>query len=632
MLHMAEEHVPRRRLAAILAADVVGYSRLMQTDEAGTLAALKSRRTEILQPLVGKHHGRVVKLLGDGVLIEFASVVDAVGCSVVLQEGMEAANAGLPEDRRMVLRIGISLGDVMVEGSDLYGDGVNIAARLESLAEPGSVYVSQTVFSQVRGKLPLEFEDLGERSLKNMEPVRVYQVRSAAAPATASPPVPASSSKPSIAVLPFVNMSGDAEQEYFSDGITEDIITDLSKVSSLRVLSRNTMFTFKNKSVDVGQIARRLKVGHVLEGSVRKAGGRVRITAQLIDADDSHIWAERYDRDLSDIFALQSEISETIVAALKVKLLPEEKKAIESRSTYDPDAYQLYLLGRDYQLRHSARSLGIALRFYQQALKIDPHYARAWAMVAVCQARLHWIGKAEDSGLTAAEKALALDTSLAEAHAARGRVLAANGRYEEAFAEHEEALRLAPDSFDVQFTFGATCFQLGRHEAAIEHYERAAQLLETDFVSLRLATMSYVALGRDEDSISVSRRAMQRIEREVAARPDDANALVSGVIALARLGENERAKQWSLRAQAIEPDDPMDHYNLGCALVQMNEPDQALDLLESCVPKMSPEFINWIKQDTDLMALREHPRFRALSARGEARLAATRAEQAAKAV
>jgi adenylate cyclase len=622
---------PRRRLAAILAEDVVGYSRLMQADEAGTLVALKSRRAKILEPLVDKFHGRVVKLMGDGALVEFASAVDAVECAVELQHGMESANANLPADRQIQVRIGINLGDVMVEGSDLYGDGVNIAARLEAMADPGSVFVSQTVFSHVRGKTKFAFEDLGEQSLKNMaEPVRVYRIGGVAEPAPKVEGGQAQPSKLSIAVLPFVNMSGDPEQEYFSDGITEDIITDLSKVSALKVLSRNTVFTFKGKSVDVGQIARQLKVGHVLEGSVRKAGGRVRITAQLIDADDSHVWAERFDRDLSDIFGLQDEISETIVAALKLKLQPEEKKAIESRSTYNPDAYQLYLLGRDYQLRHSARSLGIALRFYQQALDIDPLYARAWAMVAICQARLHWIGKSEDSGLAAAERALALDTSLAEAHAARGRVLAAIGRYEESLLAHEEALRLEPDSFDVRFTFGATCFQLRRHEAAIEHYERAAQLLETDFVSLRLATMSYVAVGRHEESIAASRRAMQRIEGQVAKRSDDANALVSGVIALARLGENERARQWALRAQAIEPDDPMDHYNLGCALAQMNEPGRALDLLEACVSKMSPEFINWVKQDTDLIPLHDHRRYKALIARGEVRLATNQTEPRTK--
>jgi len=389
-----------RRLAAILAADVVGYSRMMQADEAGTLAALTSRHKEILQPLVAKHHGRIVKLMGDGVLVEFASAVNAVACAAELQEAMNAANAGLPEGQQIVLRIGINLGDVIVEGTDIYGDGVNVAARIEPLAEPGGICVSAKVHGEISNRLKIGFEDLGEQCLKNMaEPVRVYRVSGPAASAAAMRQQSAPPSKLSIAVLPFVNMSGDPEQEYFSDGITEDIITDLSKVSTLNVLSRNTVFTFKGKAVEVGRIARRLNVGHVVEGSVRKSGGRVRITAQLIDAArDSHVWAERYDSELSDIFALQDEISQAIVAALKVKLLPEEKKAIETRSTYNPEAYEQYLLGRDYQLRLGTRNLKIAIRFFGRALDIDPHYARAWAMLAISQAGLYWRGGSKEPG------------------------------------------------------------------------------------------------------------------------------------------------------------------------------------------------------------------------------------------
>jgi adenylate cyclase len=621
-----------RRLAAILAADVVGYSRLMQQDEAATLAVLTARRKEILQPLVRKHHGRVVKLMGDGVLVEFASAVNAVACAVELQEAMGAANEELPDDRRIVLRVGINLGDVMVQGTDLYGDGVNIAARLEALAEPGGVYLSQAVFSHVRGKTKHAFEDLGEKRLKNMaEPVRVYRVVGVAAD-KAEVSRPGQPSKLSIAVLPFVNMSGDPEQEYFSDGITEDIITDLSKVATLNVLSRNTVFAFKGKTVDVGQIARQLKVGHVLEGSVRKAGGRVRITAQLIDtARDSHVWAERYDRELSDIFALQDEISQAIVAALKVKLLPEEKKAIETRSTHNPEAYEQYLLGRDYQLRGSTRNFEIALRFFRRALEIDPNYARAWAMLAISQADLYWRGRSEESGLLAAEKALTLDPSLAEAHAAKGRVLASQGRVDEGLAELEEALRLDPDSYDVRIALAVTCHRLDHYQAAIEHYERAAQLLPSDFYCLSLATMSYMALKRHDDADSAWRRALERIEKEIALRPDNAGALVHGAVALAYLGEKERAKQWASRAQAIEPDDFMDHYNLACALALMSEVEQALDLLESCTPKLQPDIVNWIKRDSDLIPLHDHPRYRALILRGEARLAAVQTEQKAKA-
>jgi adenylate cyclase len=628
---MAEART-QRRLAAILAADVVGYSRLMQRDEAGTLATLKTRRSEVLQPLVSKHRGRIVKLMGDGVLIEFASAVDAVECAVQLQETMEAANTGLAQDRRIVLRIGINLGDVIVEGSDLYGDGINIAARLEAVADPGGVYVSQTVFNHVRGKVALEFENLGERSLKNIaEPVQVYKVLEGADRALR--PAEAGRAKISVAVLPFANMSGDVEQEYFSDGITEDVITDLSKVSTLHVLSRNTVFTFKGKPVEVTRIGKQLNVSHVVEGSVRRAGGRVRITAQLIDAsNDSHVWAERYDRDLNDVFALQDEISQAIVAALKVKLMPAEKKAIETRSTHNPEAYQLYLLGRHYRWQRTLKNFEIAVRFCRSALEIDADYARAWALLAVCQAEQHEMGRSEETGLPAAERALALDTSLAEAHAAKARILAEHGRYDEALAAHEISLRLEPDSFDVRYNFARTCFRLGRHEAAIEHYERAAQLLETDYVPLGLAAMSYEALGRHEECISATRRSLERVEREIAVHPDNANALVTGVNALARLGEKDRAKQWALRAQAIEPDDPQARYNLACALAQMNEPERALDLLESCMPKVAPEWITWMKEDTDLIPLHKHPNYQALVARGEARLAAAQAEQAAKAL
>ncbi|RWL41706.1 MAG: hypothetical protein EOR60_28695 [Mesorhizobium sp.] len=434
---------------------------------------------------------------------------------------------------------------------------------------------------------------------------------------------------PSLAVLPFVNMSGDPEQEYFSDGITEDIITDLSKVSTLNVLSRHTTFTFKGKAVRIGQLAQRLKIRYVVEGSVRKAGGRVRITAQLIDASkDSQVWGERYDRELKDIFALQDEIAQAIVAALKIRLLPAEKTAIESRSTQDPKAYQLYLLGRHYLTQQGARSLEIAVRFCRQALEIDPDYARAWAVVALCQAFLHF-GGSEESGLSAAEKALALDATLAEAHAARARALAALGCNDEALAAHEESLRLEPDSFEVRVNFGLTCLYLGRYEDAIEHCERAAQLLEADHWALLIAADCYRLLGRHDELGAASRRALERAEREIALHPDNARALSLGAIALAHLGEKERAEEWAARALTIEPDDMRDYHNIACAFAQMGEPDRALDLLETCLPKA--HLLAWIKREPELMPLHGHPRYQALIAREEARLAATTSEQASEA-
>ena len=324
-------------------------------------------------------------------------------------------------------------------------------------------------------------------------------------------PSSAVAGKPSIAVLPFTNVSGDPEQEYFSDGITEDIIIDLSKISALKVVSRNTVFTFKGEAVDIGEIASRLKVGHVVEGSVRKAGGRVRITAQLIDLrEESHIWAERYDRDLNDIFALQDEISRAIVTALKVKLVPQEREAIANRSTQNPEAYRLYLLARFYQTQYTARGQEVAIRFGQHALKIDPNYARAWALVALCQTSLYQRGRFEESGLPAAERALLLDPSLAEAHAAKGRALAELGRLDEALKAHEESLRLEPDSFDVQMSFARTCMLLGRHEAAIAALERAAQFVDSDYVCLSLVATCYNALGKQAERISEPRRVLRR--------------------------------------------------------------------------------------------------------------------------
>src|SRR5213595_487891 len=384
----------QRRLAAILAADVVGYSRLMGLDEAGTLAALKTVRADFMDRQIAEHVGRIVKLTGDGLLLEFPSVVNAVACAAEVQRGMRDRNADVPPDRRIEFRMGVNLGDVIVEGEDIFGDGVNVAARLESIAKPGGIMISGSVRDHVGDRLDLAFEDMGEQNLKNIErPIRVYSVAlnkpAARDTKDAAPARQEQLQRPSIAVLPFNNMSGDPEQEYFSDGITEDIITDLSKVSALSVIARNSAFAFKGKNVDVLQVAGQLKVSHVLEGSVRKAGGRVRITAQLIDGThNDHVWAERYDRDLNDIFALQDEISEAIVKALKLKLLPEEKKAIEQRGTESVEAYNLYLMARQNYVtggESDPRRAEATIRLCRRVTEIDPNYAQAWALMALGQ-------------------------------------------------------------------------------------------------------------------------------------------------------------------------------------------------------------------------------------------------------
>ncbi|MGO9050082.1 MAG: adenylate/guanylate cyclase domain-containing protein [Xanthobacteraceae bacterium] len=348
---MAEARV-NRKLAAILAADVVGYSRLMGVDEEGTLAALKQHRQAVFDPAVAAHNGRIVKLIGDGTIVEFGSVVDAVHCALAVQR----SNGALPDEAmhqpNIVLRIGINLGDVIIEGDDIYGDGVNIAARLEPLAEPGGICVSSIVNESIGNRIDVRFQDAGDISVKNIDrPIRVWKWHPSATPDLSKPgaekPLP-NVATASIAILPFTNMSGDPEQEYFSDGISEDIITDLSKLSELHVIARNSTFTYKGKPVDVKQVGRELGVSYVLEGSVRKAGNRVRVTGQLIDAaSGAHVWADRFDRDLTDIFAVQDELTQEIIAALKIKLTASKKALMAVVGTKNVEAHDLFLRGRE---------------------------------------------------------------------------------------------------------------------------------------------------------------------------------------------------------------------------------------------------------------------------------------------
>src|SRR3954451_5948886 len=392
-----------RRLTAILAADVVGYSRLMGANESGTLAALKALQTDFIDGKIAEHQGRTVKLTGDGMLVEFPSVVNAVACAADVQRGMRDRNADVPPERRIEFRIGVNLGDVIVEGKDIFGDGVNVAARLESIAKPGGITISGSVRDHVGNRLDLAFEDMGEQTLKNIErPVRVYSVALTGPAArdsqgvTPAPQEQLDRERPSIAVLPFTNMSGDPEQEYFSDGITEDIITDLSKISGLSVTARHSAFSYKGKAIKIQQVARELGVTFVIEGSVRKAGSRVRVTGQLVScADGSHLWADRFDRDLTDIFVIQDEITQAIVEELKVKLLPQEKKLISQAPTDSVEAYTYYLRGRDFSFRYSKRYHELAHRMYSKAVELDPNYARAYAGIAVCDASLYMVYQSE---------------------------------------------------------------------------------------------------------------------------------------------------------------------------------------------------------------------------------------------
>jgi adenylate cyclase len=450
--------------------------------------------------------------------------------------------------------------------------------------------------------------------------------------ATVTSPAPTVRSKPklSICVLPFANMSGDAEQEYFSDGISEDIITDLSKVSALGVIARNTAFTFKGKAVEVPEVALKLNVSHVLEGSVRKVGQRVRISAQLIDgASGEHVWAERYDRDLTDIFALQDEISEAIVKALKLKLLPAEKKAIERRGTDSAEAYDLYLMARQYRSagNFSVSQTETIIRLTTRAVEIDPGYARAWAQMGWTQANLRFrFGRQDIDSSAAIDKALALDPDLAEAHAAKATNLRLEGRYDEASEEAEIALRLDPESFEANNAAASLRFNQGRIADAIPYFERAAALMETDCGASTMQITCYSALGDTEGAGRAARMTLARAEAILAQDRSNGMAMGYGVNALAVLGEADRTRDWIRRALLIDPDNQTMRYNFACALsFHLKDIDGALGLLGPYLTQVTRSELDWAKVDPDMVPLREDPRFQAMIAAAEARLAAEKA-------
>lgn len=611
---MNEEQV-KRRLAAIMAADVVGYSRLMEANEERTLAALRHHRREFFEPSVAKHSGRIFKEMGDGFLVEFGSVLNAARCAVEIQTGMQDRNAGVAEDRHIKFRIGINVGDIIVDGEDFHGDGVIMAARLEGLAGPGGIACSAVARHQIGNKLDLEFIDQGEKTVKNIaQPVHVYfvnlsSVRSGATDGQKR----VRPDKPSVAILPFSNMSNDPEQEFFSDGMTEDIITDLSNVSGLFVLGRNTVFTYKGKAVNLEQIAKELGVCYLVEGSVRKAGQKVRINAQLIEGSTGgHVWAARYDRDLIDIFAIQDEITHTIVDQLKVKLLPEEKKAIEQAPTANIEAYTYYLKGREFFHRGSRSNLSLAKQMFAKANELDPLYARAYAGAADCDSflYLHYSEAVSiDDILTNCAKALNIDAGVAEARASRGLALSLSQRYEEAEQEFERAIASDPNLFEGHYFYARACFVQGKLEQAAYHWERAAEIKPDDCQSAVLLVQVYDSLGQHEKGRVSARRGVERSQRDVEKNPDNPRSAYFLAGALAILGEVAEAKIWASRALAIDPDDILTKYNVACVYSIIGELEPALDLLMSLLPSANHETKAWILHTSDFDSLHTHPRW-----------------------
>ncbi len=611
---------PVRRLSAILAADVVGYSRLMAVDEEGTLTALKKVRAQVTDPRIASHNGRIVKTTGDGLLVEFSSVVDALRCAVEIQEGLAAQGADTPEERRLRVRIGINLGDVILEDDDIFGDGVNVAARLEGIAEPGGICISQGAWDLVRGHVEVPFEDMGEVTVKNLgRPIRAYGTRidSARGPArrTADHLTPPSRS---IAVLPFANMSSDLENSFFSDGVSEELINHLTRIPELRVSARTSSFAFKDKNVNVRTIARELGVRNVLEGSVRRAGKRIRITAQLIDTDSGfHLWSETYDRELDDIFAVQDEIARSIVEALELTLSPKPSRGHEKAPTTDVQAYDYYLRGR--QFFHDWRGgLRPALEMFSKAIEIDPAYAHAYAGLADTYALFYlWLDRDEahlERADAASRRALELDAELAEAHATRGHILGLRNRYEEAQQEFETAIRLDPTLYEAYYLFARSAHAQGDYEKAALMFERASAVRPDEYQAACLVNQVYRSLGKHEEMFQASQRAVKRVERHLKLNPDDARALMLGSHALWEGGDRARAEEWIQRATSLRPEDSSILYGAACFYSLAGEVKKSVQLLERSVDfgTLSRE---WLEHDSDLDPIRGDSRFQTLLAR-----------------
>jgi adenylate cyclase len=551
-----------RRLAAVLAADIAGYSALMGADEARTVTDLKGHQAVVL-PMVGSFGGRIIDTAGDGILAEFASIVNAVECAVAIQRTMVERNTPVEPTRRMQFRIGINLGDVIYDDNRIFGDGINIAARLEGIAEPGGICVSGKVRDEIDGKLDFAYDDMGDRQLKNIaRPVRVYSIRLNAVPfAPAAPPLaPAtaakSDDKPSIAVLPFTNMSGDPEQEYFSDGITEDIITDLSKVAGLTVIARNSSFTYKGRAVDIRTIGRELSVRTVLEGSIRRAGQRVRITAQLIDATTGgHVWAERYDRDLTDIFAVQDDVTQQIVDALKVTLSPAEKELLADSETKNVDAYDHCLRGREIMLgpTKTLATFDEAKKCFLQALQIDPNYSLAFACLGFAYMfdyQNRWTDNPDASLGVAkynAQLALEKDPNEPVAHVIAALVAIYEKDLEKATAEVNIAIKLNPNLSLAHNLLGNTLNIAGRPLEAIPVIEHAMRLDPAHSGQyLHFLGLSYLLAGKYETAATLFR---QRIV--LSPETDFTRAVLAS--ALGHLGEFDEARRIWGELQKINP-------------------------------------------------------------------------------
>ena len=612
----------QRTLVALWFADIAGYSARAAEDEVGAL-----RLVEILQALsrqiVRRYNGRVVKLFGDAVLAEFPSTEMAVRAAAALSEDYRERSAAT--GRAHNLRVGVHLGDVAVgSDGDLYGDGVNAAARIQEAAEAGQVVLSQDVWRQLRGRSEFRFQSLGERSLKGVGAISLYAVNvekeATQSPASGitrlSPPAEKEGIR-SVAVLPFVDLSAERDQEYLSDGVAEEILNVLTKVGGLHVPARTSCFAFRAADVDAREIGKRLGVEALLEGSIRKAGNRLRITVQLIDAQNGYrLWSERFDRELDDIFAVQDEIARHVVDALGLSLTQREERRLLKRSTSSVPAYEFYLRGRKLFQKWTRQNIELARQMFQRAIELDPDFADAWAGLAT--AHVHLFGRDNEPHLEkareASDHALKLDPESAEAHVAAGQGFSMEQRYVDAAKEFERAIELDPALFDAYYYYGRACFKSGDSDKSLRLFQQAQDVRPEDYEAIYLTSLVLRQLGRNEESRAADERAIKSVRKHLELNPDDARAYVLGAGALARLGERDEAKQWCERAMSLAPDDDAVLYNAACALARLGEDERALNMLQRAI-EAGLAGGDWVVRDPDWERLRDNPRFQALAKR-----------------
>jgi len=609
-------------LVALWFADIAGYSARAAEDERGALELI-----EILQALsrsiVQRYEGRVVKFLGDALLAEFPSTEMAVRAAAMLSQQYTEQSA--KTGRAHELRIGVHVGDVAVDADgDLYGDGVNAAARIEAAVDPGQVVVSEDVWRQIRGREGFRFEPLGDRNLKGVGSIDLYVVTLEEGPT--APSVSKAGKKAerperrkekirSIAVLPFADLSAERDQEHFSDGVAEEILNALSKVGGLHVPARTSCFAFRGVSLDAREIGKRLGVETLLDGSIRKAGKRVRISVQLVDASNGYqLWSERFDREIEDIFAIQDEIARSVLESLGLALTEREEFRFLKPSTTNIEAYELYLRGRKHFHKWTRQNVEFARQMFERAVKIDPEFAAAWAGLANTYVDLfRWGRKPRDleEAQRASEHALKLNPNLAEAHASVGQALAIQRRYAEAAIAFDRAIKEDPTFFDAYYLYGRMSFESGDIEKAARLFEKARAVRPDDYQSPTLMGQALTEMGRQDDARRANELAVESIEKHLELNPDEARAYSLGASVLIRLGETERSKQWTEQAITLVPNDPLILYNAACNWALLGEDDRALDGLERAL-EAGVAVADWIQHDPDFGSLRSHPRFQTI--------------------